>query len=121
MSNFNFTDALKTHADWKFKLRDAIAEKTQLDDKKIAQDDQCVLGKWLHDAETKEAFSGLENYQECIKAHARFHKAAAEVARNINMENYAHATDLLKTGTEYATSSSEVGLAIHELRKEVQS
>ncbi|WP_227428853.1 CZB domain-containing protein [Psychrobacter sp. I-STPA6b] len=121
MSNFNFTDALKIHADWKFKLRDAIADHAQLDDKKIAKDDQCVLGKWLHDPETKAAYGNLENFQECIKAHARFHLAASEVARYINMENYDHATDLLKSGTEYATASSEVGLAIHELRKEVQS
>lgn len=39
MSDFDFADALKTHADWKFKLRDAIANKEKLDDKTIAKDD----------------------------------------------------------------------------------
>jgi len=38
------------HAEWKVKLRMAIAKQEQLDAVTIGTDNACALGKWLHGA-----------------------------------------------------------------------
>lgn len=120
MSDFDFGLALKAHADWKHKLRNAIDGKESLDEKRIARDDVCVLGEWLHDKQNVEKFAHLENYRDCKQMHAKFHQEAAKVAKEINGKNYDKASQMLSSGSEYCAISTDIALCIHQLRKDVQ-
>lgn len=121
MSDFDFNAALKAHAEWKTKLRDAIANKETLDEHKIAKDDVCPLGAWLHDKDTTNNFAHLSNYRECKKMHTNFHKEAAKIAKEINNKNYDKAQQMLATGSEYSSISTDIALCIHQLKQDVQS
>lgn len=109
--------AVKTHGDWRVKLRSAIQSKEKLDARSIAADNTCELGKWLH-GEAKAKYAGLKSFAACVDKHAAFHRAAGKVASAINAGQYTQAEAMLAGGTEYATASSMVGGAIIGLRKE---
>mgnify|MGYP002148805600 CR=1 FL=1 len=40
--------AVQKHAEWKTKLRSAIAKQQQMDIVTLSRDDCCELGQWLH-------------------------------------------------------------------------
>lgn len=105
------------HAEWKVKLRMAIAKKEQLDAATIGTDNACALGKWLHGA-AKSQYGTLRSYADCVARHAAFHREAGAVARSINARDYAKAEAMLGGGTPYAAASSAVGSAILGLKKE---
>jgi len=105
------------HAEWKVKLRMAIAKQEQLDAATIGTDNACALGKWLHGA-AKAQYSGLRTFGDCVAKHAAFHREAGAVARCINARDYAKAETMLGGGTPYAAASSAVGSAILGLKKE---
>lgn len=108
--------ASQAHAEWKVKLRMAIAKKETLDANTISADNCCPLGKWLH-GEAKSAYSTLPAYRDCVTRHANFHREAGAVARLINAGDYAKAASQLDAGTPYAAASAAVGTAILGLKK----
>ena len=110
--------ASKAHAEWKVKLRLAIANKEKLDAATISQDNCCALGKWLH-GEAKGLFSALPAYKDCLGKHASFHREAGKVAQFINAGNYDGAAKMLDAGTPYALATAAVGSAILGLKKSV--
>lgn len=114
----DLNQASQAHADWKVKLRMAIAKKETLDAATIRVDNACALGKWLH-GEGKTTHGKLKPFGDCVAKHAAFHKAAASVADAINRGDYAAAEKMLDGGTPYAQASSAVGAAILALKKEV--
>lgn len=118
-TTLDFAAALKAHADWKVKLRDAISSESELDEQRIAKDNVCALGEWLHNDEVYNSYSHLENYQECKKVHAKFHQEAAKIAKEINRKNFAKATQMLVAGSEYSQTSTDVALCLHSLRKDI--
>ncbi len=110
-------NAIQAHAEWKVKLRAAIAKKEKMDAAKLGRDDNCSLGQWLH-GEGKGAYGRLASYSRCVEEHAKFHRCAGEVARTINAGKLTQAEAMLATGTPYAGASSAVAMAVMALKKE---
>ncbi len=115
----DLNQATQAHAEWKVKLRVAINKREKLDVTTISADNCCQLGKWLH-GEARGLFGTLATYQECVKRHAEFHRAAGEVAQTINRGEYDAAGKLLDGGTRYSAASSAVASAILGLKKEAK-
>ena len=119
----NLNDAMNAHVGWKTKLRGAITKKEQLDASTISKDDCCEFGKWLH-GDGKREFASLtkdatEHFNDCVKKHADFHRAAGVVAKLINERKYIEAETAIGAGSAYAAASSAVGVAIQKLKKDV--
>jgi hypothetical protein len=109
-------NAIGKHAEWKLKLRAAIAKKESLDAAAIASDDVCELGQWLH-GEANVKFGRLPSHAECVSKHAAFHVEAGKVAAAINAARYDRASEMLALGSGYTTTSTAVGMAIMHLKK----
>ena len=109
--------AIPAHAEWKTKLRGAIAKKEQLDARSIAGDHACELGKWLH-GEGKSLHGRLPSFGDCVEKHAAFHREAGKVAVAINAGKFTDAEVMLGASTPYAAASTAVGVAIRILRKD---
>ncbi|MEZ5306671.1 MAG: CZB domain-containing protein [Pyrinomonadaceae bacterium] len=116
--SMDFNAALKAHSDWKITLRTAMARNEQLEVQKIAVDNACMLGSWLH-GEGKKTIGSSASYLKLVTAHAKFHREAARVASAINFRNYEEAEKLLDAGSEYMSASTNVGVAINAVRREV--
>lgn len=112
--------AIEIHVGWKVKFRMAIFQKEPLDSDCIGREDCCELGKWLH-GEAKARFDKLETYVACMARHKAFHEEAGRIACAINAAQYDEATELMKSSGPFARASSAVGLAISDLRNEVDS
>ena len=108
--------ASQAHAQWKVKLRIAIAKQETLDAASIGADNCCPLGQWLH-GDARSRYGKLGVYRECIDRHAAFHREAGAVATAINQKRYAQAEKMLDAGTPYAAANSAVGSAILGLKK----
>jgi hypothetical protein len=111
--------AVQAHAEWKIKLRAAIAKRELVDAKQIGVDNQCALGKWLH-GDAKAMYGKLPAYAECVARHAAFHAAAGQVAQAINAKAYKEATTMLDAGTPFMNASMAVGVALSNLKKEAK-
>lgn len=116
----DLTQAAQAHAEWKVKLRMAIAKKEQMDVRTVSADNCCPLGQWLH-GEAKTRWSQLPAYKDVVTKHAAFHREAGAVATAINQGLYSKAEGMLGAGTPYANATSAVGSAILGLKKEVGS
>lgn len=98
--------AIGAHGLWKGRLLNAIDTGTcDCDQHKVARDDQCDFGKWLHGT-IDAALKATPNYAAVRDQHARFHKEAAKVL------NFALAgqKDAAKKAlaADYAAASSEL-------------
>ncbi|HMM70878.1 MAG TPA: CZB domain-containing protein [Rhodocyclaceae bacterium] len=113
----DLTQAIQKHAEWKLKLRSAIANKEKMDVATISKDNCCELGKWLYGDGTAK-FGAMASYATCVRKHAAFHVEAGKVARAINDGQYTAAESMLGAGTPYTAASSAVGVAIMALKKE---
>ena len=109
--------AIKTHAEWKIRLRAAIQKKEQLDVIMISADNQCPLGRWLHH-EAKRKHAQLPSYLACVFKHRDFHQCVGGIAQLVNEERYVEAEELL-AGNEYVGRSKALRTAIQAFRKEV--
>lgn len=107
---------VRTHAQWKTQLRQAISAHTRMDVSTMARDDCCELGQWLH-GEAKARFGHLEAHRACVHSHQAFHTEVAKVARAVNAEQFALAENMLGAATPYARASSALGVAFLQLRK----
>lgn len=98
MSDFDFATALKAHAEWKTKLRDAITNKETLDEHRIAKDDVCPLGTWLHDKDTTNKFLHLSNYRECKKSTLIFTKKLLKLPKKSIIKTTTKPSKCLQQG-----------------------
>jgi len=115
--------AVGAHVAWKTKFRSAISKHETMDAATIARDDCCELGKWLH-GDGKREFSSLTtsamaHFKDCTNKHASFHKEAGKIAILINDKKFAEAETGLGAGTSYAKASTDVGVAIQHLKKDL--
>lgn len=108
--------AIQKHAEWKTKLRSAIAKQEQMDVTTLSRDDCCELGQWLH-GDAKARFGNVSAHTDCVHKHQAFHNEVAKVATAVNAKRYAHAEDLLGAATPYAKASSALSVAFLHLRK----
>ena len=113
----DLNEAMKAHAEWKMKFRNAIAKQETLDVDTISVDTCCALGKWLH-GESKFRYGKLKSHQECMAKHEVFHREAGRVAKTINAGNYAEASAMLGSNTPYRAASNNVVVAIAALKTE---
>jgi hypothetical protein len=110
--------AIGAHVEWKTKFRGAIAAQTQFDAGAVGKDNVCPLGQWLH-GEARAKYGKLTSYTSCVRGHAAFHLEAGKVARLINSRQYSEAEAALGGDTPYYAASTEIGVAIARLRKEI--
>lgn len=109
-------DAVKKHAEWKLKFRNAIAQKEKMDEATISKDNCCMLGQWLY-GDGRKAHGSHAEFTDLVGKHKEFHQAAGNVARLINAQDYVGAEQAISNGTPYTTASSAVGVAIQKLKR----
>lgn len=79
----NFDEAIRAHAEWKMKLSNYLRHPdNSIDPSKLALDNACALGQWLHGDGRKHA--NLPEYEQLVKEHAEFHKAASDIVKSKN-------------------------------------
>jgi methyl-accepting chemotaxis protein len=113
----DLSEAMKAHAEWKIKFRNAISKKDTMDVATISADTCCALGKWLH-GESKPQLGPLKSHADCVAKHAVFHQEAGKVARTINAKQYAEAEAMIGPNTPFFMASNSVVVAIGALKKE---
>jgi len=113
----NLDNAVQTHAQWKTKLRTAIAKHEQLDLMTLSRDDCCELGQWLL-GEGKTSYGKLVSHADCVQKHLVFHSEVTKVARAVNAKQFEAAEGMLDAGTPYAKASSALSISFLQLRKE---
>lgn len=110
-------NAVQTHAQWKVKLRAAIASQQQMDVVTLSRDDCCELGTWLH-REGRSRFGALASHGDCVRKHLKFHTEVAKIATAVNATRYTEAQGMLGVGTPFAQASSALSMAFMQLRKD---
>jgi methyl-accepting chemotaxis protein len=113
----DLSEAMKVHAEWKIKFRNAIAKQQTLDVATISADNCCALGKWLY-GEGKIKFSRLKSHADCVARHAVFHQEAGNVARTINEKKFTEAEDMIAPNTPFFKASTNVIIAIGALQRD---
>jgi len=116
VDDFDFGKAIEAHRAWKVKLRQAIAENTQLDADTICRDDRCPLGQWLHGA-GGQRWGNRPSFVDLLHKHAEFHQEAGAVARRINARQYDHAEKLIGSGSRFAQISTEVATLLTRAKR----
>jgi methyl-accepting chemotaxis protein len=113
----DLSEALKAHAEWKIKFRNAISKKETMDVTTISADNCCMLGKWLH-GEAKVKYGRLKSHSDCVSRHAAFHREAGKIASTINAKKFSEAEGMIASNTPFFTASNNVAVAISALKKE---
>ena len=115
----NLDNAIQAHANWRAKLRTAVAQKETLDADTVSRDDCCELGKWLHGAGSSQ-YGGKPSFVQLLESHRQFHQEAGKVARLINQGAYSEAEKQLENNTGFSNASQKVGAAVIQLAKELK-
>ena len=108
--------AIDAHRQWKVRLRAALENRLQLNAEQIACDDACVLGQWIYGRDGQR-MSSAPGFVTLLEQHQAFHRAAGEVARRINAGQMGDAQRLLGSGSEFASASNGVALALTRLKR----
>jgi len=114
----NLDNAIKAHADWRTKLRNAASKHEQLDAATIGRDDCCEMGKWLHGRGGSQ-YGSKPVFVDLIAGHKTFHQEAGKVAQCVNQGN-CDMEKLLGSGSAFNTASNEVTRLIVQLKRELE-
>lgn len=106
---------LVAHQKWKTKLQHAIASGELLDVKTIKRDDCCALGKWIY-GNGRIPYGHFPEFERLMNSHKEFHFIPSIVADVINSKNLEQSHSMIAGNSQFAHSSSEVALAIFELK-----
>jgi aerotaxis receptor len=117
--SFDFGAAIEKHMQWKTTLRNASLRGEQLDAAKIARDDCCPLGQWLH-GDGGRQWGREPRFTELLKHHAHFHKAAGKVAEAVNQGNRDIAQSLMGSGSVFVDATQSVVMSIKALQMEMR-
>lgn len=111
-------DAINAHMKWKAWLQDHVNGKSgeELDPATICRDDQCLLGRWIHD-HAAEHFHRHGAFYTVRTRHAQFHLIAGEVAAKMRENNPAAAAEL--ADTHMLRASQKLVYALLELDKQL--
>lgn len=97
LSGLNLKEVLDAHMAWRKRLKDALdglgSETYEV--ASVAQDNLCVLGKWLY-GPGKAHYAHLPEYEVLRRTHADFHLCAGEVLIEHQGGNVDAAANLLK-------------------------
>lgn len=114
LSGLNLKTVLDAHMLWKVKLESTLdgssTEKYEV--ATVAQDNLCVLGKWLY-GPGKKLYSKLPEYEALRKIHASFHLCAGEILVDHNKGNLIVANNKLKR--EFKDLSGQIQLDLVRL------
>ena len=115
----DFVSAIQAHQNWKSRLthylRDDSSER--LDYRVVCRDDQCVLGKWIHE-EGASKFGHLPSFGELKVSHGQFHLAAGKIVQLHDERKTEEAQQQLKNG-DYPRHSIKVMGLLGALYQEV--
>lgn len=115
----DLSEAIRTHVEWKMRLRGAMKSEALLDAGTMERDDHCHFGRWLH-GEARDKYGQLKSYPECVRVHAEFHRHAAGVAQAINQKNFLQAHKLLDACAPLARVAGAMSVAIGVLKREAR-
>jgi methyl-accepting chemotaxis protein len=116
----DFTEAIRAHAEWKLRLSLYLRRPNgTLVAREVAADDRCVLGKWLGGEGL--AHAALPGFGELRQAHARFHRAAADIVRRADAGESVLEDVALGGNSEYAQASNEITRLLMEMRSVLRS
>ena len=115
MGGIDFRNAIEIHAKWKLRLKNYIEGNSNEDLKieVISRDDQCMLGKWLHD-EGRAKYGNVKEFLELIELHREFHQCAGQVLRQAQSGQQKRALEMIESGA-YAKASVKVSSQIAQL------
>ena len=99
LKGLDVTTAIETHMRWKARLAEYVdgRSKERLDPELIAQDDQSILGQWIHGVGGK-TFGDEPGFAELRESYARFHQCAAELVRKVETGRRREAKKMLASG-----------------------
>jgi methyl-accepting chemotaxis protein len=112
-------EAIQAHSRWKVRLRSCIAGQEKLDPNEVAKDHVCPLGQWIHGDGAVHRSSPM--FTSMQQEHARFHRAASEVARKAMGGDKNGAERMLGAGSEFEAASTKVAQSIMALIRELDS
>lgn len=112
LAGLNFKTAIDAHMKWKLRLDNYIkgTSTEQLKVEVVCRDDQCPLGKWIHD-QGGEKFGYSETFFDMKAHHAHFHRCAGGVLSAAQSGDTATALKLLNGG-DYVKASERVKMLL---------
>ncbi|MHB1289203.1 methyl-accepting chemotaxis protein [Georgenia sp.] len=113
------TAAIAAHGAWKYRLADAVAAGTHVEDvAAVSKDDRCAFGTWLSGAEPSSA--DRARHETARTQHAGFHLEAAEVLRQVSGRNLDKARTAIAPGGSFAEASRDLTKTMIEWRRAVE-
>jgi hypothetical protein len=111
----DFDGAIEAHVGWTRRLQDYLRHPDKsLDPAKVARDDLCELGKWIHGGGARNA--GLLAFGVLNAKHTDFHIAAADVVRRADRGIDVSEEVLLGGSSVFSVTSSAIVSAILKLK-----
>ncbi len=117
----NFDNIIKSHVEWKIKLRSYINgnSKEKLDVSKAESDKDCELGQWILNEGKK--YNDNPTCQELVETHKKFHLAVGEIIRKVNRDDKEEVGKIINSTTsDYHSLSNKLVSLIIRLRKEIE-
>jgi len=107
----NMKQAIDAHVNWKKRLENALSGSgsESLEVGKVAADDGCVLGQWLH-GEGKKRFSQVPEYQDLLGSHANFHLLAGDILCDVHAGRHDEAREKLQRDFRQKSDRVQLGL-----------
>ncbi|MEQ1568746.1 MAG: CZB domain-containing protein [Myxococcota bacterium] len=110
----DFDAAIRAHSRWKLRLVSYVHGPDQsLDPEEVGRDDRCDLGCWLHGDGAR--YAALPAFGALVQAHARFHRAAAEVVTRADQGEWVSSEVALGSSSAYERASVEVFQLLEQL------
>ena len=114
VQKLNADEAVRTHREWKDRLRLAMAQREILDIERVSSDKHCVFGEWLYSERNSCHFQDAD-FAQCVALHAAFHLEAAGLASLINAGRYLEADRMFALGTSYSEASQAFIISVRTL------
>lgn len=112
--------AMGSHGCWKLQLSEAVAKgRLSSSSLVISRDDLCTFGKWLRQLSQDPVVANAAEYRLVVEAHARFHKAAGQIARCVENGEVEAAAALLN-GSDFQKISDRLTSTMADWRQSLQ-
>ena len=113
LRDLQFKEAIQSHLEWTWRLKEFIRGREILDRHIVAQDNQCPLGEWIY-AEGQK-YQHLDEYVELKELHTEFHRRAAELMGIAESGDKMGASRKLQFGSVFWTLSNKLVDVLHRL------
>jgi methyl-accepting chemotaxis protein len=114
VQKLNADEAVRTHREWKGRLRLAMAQREILDIETVSSDKHCAFGEWLCSEQSNCRFQDVD-FARCVALHAAFHLEAAGLASLINAGHYLEADRMPALGSSYSEASQAFIISVRTL------